>query len=329
MVYEGRAFYNLLQMNLKQDSNLAAEPWQVEEYRKLSEEDLFKRLEVYHPSLDEKSFLLHVAECDSPEDLTDVLYLGKEYSKHEQVFLCVFELWRRLAPHKQSVSLFIDQFDHLIEEYEDGKLENEWELQTAIENFQIILDNHADDEAPLHEVYILVSSYSCHSLSAFMYEYISHQIDRESNSYASELLDGFYPYMDNKRWFDLLRIRLVFAVDVVEEGGMMIERLLDSLQENPEIPLTFEVLHFLIYIGEVEQFVTTFHHAMEQLETEQDFCELLMLAGEYLELVNRGREGWIIENLLDEQRRKNLRSPFSHDTAILRALKEIVSSPRV
>jgi len=328
MAYEGRAFYNLLQMNLKQNSSLAAESWQIEEYRALSEEELLKRLEACRLPLDEKRFLLYVDECDSPEDLADALYLGKDRSEHEQVFLCIFELWRRLVPHKQSVSLFVDQFDHLIEEYEEGNLGNEEELQTAIENFQVILDNHADKGRAAREVYPLISSYSCHDLSAFMYEYISHQIDMESTLYASELLDGFYPYMDNKRWFDLLRIRLVSAVEA-EEGGMMLERLLDSLQEEPELPLTFEVLHFLVYIGEVGQFVTIFHHAMEQLKTEKDFCELLVLAGEYLELVNREEENTVIDSLLDKQRGKDLHAAFNHDTPLLRTLKEMVSPSRV
>jgi len=145
MAYAGRALYNLLQMNLKQNPNLEVESWQVDDYRSLSTSELFNRLEANQIFLDEKNFLLYVDECDSPEDLTDCLYLEEDFIKHEQVFLLVFELWRRLVPQKQSLSLFVDQFDHLVEMYEEGRLENDEELQTAIETFQVILDDNLDE----------------------------------------------------------------------------------------------------------------------------------------------------------------------------------------
>jgi len=324
MTYEGRAFYNLLQMNLKQNPDLEVEPWQVEVYRNLSEEELFKRLEEHQIFLDKENFLLYVDECDSPEDLTDCLYLEEDYAKHEQVFLCVFELWRRLVSHKQSLSLFVDQFDHLIEEYEEGRLENDEELQISIESFQMILDDNVDEGGFPREGYHFVSSYSCHDLEVFIYEYISHQIDVENDLYASELLDGFYPYVDNKRWFDLLRIRLVSAVDV-EEGNVMVQRLLESLKEEPELYLLFETLHFLIYVGETDQFIATFLHTMEQLETEEDLRELLMLTTEYLELINKEKEMEVVNGLIDKQKGKNLQDPLDPEDYSLQILKDIMN----
>ena len=151
-----------------------------------------------------------------------------------------------------------------------------------------------------------------------------YQIDIENDLYASELLDGFYSYVDNKRWFDLLRIRLVSAVDV-EEGNVMAQRLLESLKEDPELYLLFETLHFLIYVGETEQFIATFYQAMEQLETEEDFRELLMLTAEYLELINKEKEMEKINELIDKQKGKNLQDPLDPEDYSIQILKDIMN----
>lgn len=328
MTYEGRALYNLLQMNLKQDPHLEVEPWQVEVYRDLSDEELFSRLEGHQIFLDKENFLLYVEECDSPEDLADCLYLEEDYAKHEQVFLCVFELWRRLVPHKQSLSIFVDQFDHLIEEYEGGRLVNEEELQAALESFQMILDDNVDEGGDARDGYHFFSSYSCHDLEVFIYEYISHQIDVEHDQYASELLEGFFPYVDNKRWFELLRIRLVSAVNV-EDGNVMVQRLLESLNETPELYLLFETLHFLIYVGESEQFASAYQHAMDQLETEEDLRELYMVTLEYLESINKEKEAESIKELIDKQKEKDLQTPLSPDEYSLQILKDIMNFSNV
>ena len=124
-------------------------------------------------------------------------------------------------PHKQSLSIFVDEFDHLIERYEEGDVDCEENLQGALESFQAILDDNVDEGGEAREGYHFFSAYSCHDLEIFIFEYIAHQIDAGNEQYANELLDGFYPYVDNKRWFDLLKARLVAAADM-EEGKIMI-----------------------------------------------------------------------------------------------------------
>ena len=71
MTYQGRALYNLLQMNLKHNPAMEVEKWQVENYRDIAQEELFQRLEKMEIFLSEENFLLYVEECDSPEDLAD------------------------------------------------------------------------------------------------------------------------------------------------------------------------------------------------------------------------------------------------------------------
>ena len=323
MTYQGRALYNLLQMNLKNNPSLEVEEWQVEDYRALSEEELFKRLEQMEIFIDRDNFLLYVEQCDCPEDLANCLYLEEDYEKHEKVFLAVFELWRRLVPHKQSLSIFVDEFDHLIERYEEGDIDCEEDLQGALESFQAILDDNVDEGGEAREGYHFFSAYSCHDLEVFIFEYIAHQIDAESDQYANELLDGFYPYVDNTRWFDLLKARLVAAADL-EEGKIMLHRLLGSLKEKPELYLLFETLHYLIYVEETELFRLTYYQALEEIETEEDLRELLMLTVEYFNAIEREREESIVSKLLEEHKGKNPQEKITTPNEALAQLKEIV-----
>lgn len=324
MTYQGRALYNLLQMNLKQDPQTEAEAWQVEEYRDLSTEELFQRLENLEIFLNEENFLLYVDECDSPEDLADCLYLEEDFEKHEQVYLCVFELWRRLSPHKQSLSLFVDAFDHLIELYEEGELEVEEDLQDALGSFQSILDDNVDEGGDAKEGYHFFSAFSCHDLEIFIYEYISHQIDAENNLYASELLEGFYPYIDNERWFDLLRVRLVSAADP-EEGGVMVDRLLTSLKEDPELYLLFEVLHYLMHVEDGNHFHTAYHQALKEIETQEDLRELLLLTVEYFNALEKEEEEKLVSEMLEEQKEKELKEEVSPNSEPLLVLSRLVT----
>jgi len=322
MTYQGRALYNLLQMNFKQNPKIEVESWQVEDYRALEKKDLFNRLESLEIFLDEHNFLLYVEECDCPEDLSDCLYLEENYEKHEQVFLCVFELWRRLAPHKQSLSIFVDEFDHIIEEYEEGNMECEEELQAALSSFLMILDDNIDEGGNPEEGYHFFSAFSCHDLEVFLYEYIAHQIDVQNQTYASELLEGFFPYVDNERWFELVRARLVLET-TPEEGRVMIERLVASLKEEPELFLLFDLLHFLIHIEEASLFKEAFHEALKQLDTQEDLKELLLISAEYCHAIEKDEEEALIHTLLEKQKGKNLSDPLEEEEEAMKILKRI------
>lgn len=324
MTYQGRALYNLLQMNLKSNPALEVEAWQVEDYRNLSDEELFERLSGLEIFLDRENFLGFVEECDSPEDLADCLYLGEDYERHEKVFLIVFELWRRLALHKQSLSIFVDEFDHLIERYEGGDVGCAEELEGAIESFQAILDDNVDEGGEAREGYHFFSAYSCHDLEIFIFEYIAHQIDADERLYANELLDGFYPYVDNRRWFDLLKARLVYAADQ-GEGRVMIERLLNSLKEEMELYLLFETLHYLVHEEETELFRRAYDQAIEEIDTEEDLREFYMITVEYLSAVDREKEEAVVAQLLEEQKGKDLQDKVDRSSQTFGLLREMVT----
>ena len=120
MQMQRHALYNLLRMNWKEHKDLDVEPWQVEDYRKLSLEALFKRLSDLSISLDRVSFLAFADDLDTPEDFADSLNDESDNDPmvQDQIYLLIFELWRRLIPEKQSLSIFCDELDRRIEMYD-------------------------------------------------------------------------------------------------------------------------------------------------------------------------------------------------------------------
>jgi hypothetical protein len=99
-----RASYNLLRYSWLDDPSLEVQPWQVEDYRMLQDDDLFARLENLGISLNHELFLNASFSYDTPEDFADSLTLGKSISDktRDQIFLLLFELWRRFTPEKLS-----------------------------------------------------------------------------------------------------------------------------------------------------------------------------------------------------------------------------------
>ncbi len=279
-MYRGRALYNLLQMNLKQDPSITVKTWQIKQYRTLTEKALFSALKKNKISLDKLTFLSYVEKSGSPEELTDRLFNGGGLFKKQELFLYVFELWRRYAPQKQTLSIFSDQMDHLIEEYEEGVMENEEKLEESLLRLQQTLDNHVDEGGFVRGALSLISPYFCHDLEAFIYEYVAYQIDQENDLYASEMLEGLYPYVRMPEWLDFLRIRLVYRVDEIEAKNM-ITRLLGCLQEHTDLPLIFELLYFLKTIRADENYFIGLKIAIDHAKTPLEIKNIGFLIASY------------------------------------------------
>ena len=92
----GRALYNLLRISWLEDPDVKVKSWQVADYRSMSVEVLFGRLQELGIVLDEASFLAYAEGCDSPEDLVECLWVDEEdLDKQDASYLVLFELWRR------------------------------------------------------------------------------------------------------------------------------------------------------------------------------------------------------------------------------------------
>jgi hypothetical protein len=209
MEMQDKAFFNLLRFTQHENGKTAAEPWQVENYRALPISDLFGRLQSLGVALSEQTFLEYGNHCDTPEELAECLWLDEsDPIGEDKSYLLLFELWRRLLPEKETLSIFADKLDDLIDRYTHDDPSAEEPLQAALTELENVLDAHADDGADPTEVYTIISEYFAHDLASFIHDLIDDLIDVDP-LYASELLDGFYSYMPDKSPFDALKHRLL------------------------------------------------------------------------------------------------------------------------
>lgn len=297
METRGRALYNLILMNWQEDPTLPVEQWQVEDYRSLSTKELFKRLMGLGIPLDEARFHSYAEASDSPEELTDALVVDEELDRFDEAYLLVFELWRRLLQEKESLSIFCDQLDYLINQYDQDQLDNEEALNNALTELERILDENVDQGEDPQTLFQEISLYCAHDLQSFIYDYSSDQIDHGRALYASELIDGFAPYITDATWFDFLQMRLLASVDP-EEGEVMLERI---LEDNPDFELLLEIARYLVNQGDVSHFLRVIKLARNLLETEQDFQELLAITSEFYRLLDREEESQKVFDILKQR----------------------------
>lgn len=301
MQMQGKTLYNLLRLNCMEIPDLAVEPWQIEDYRQLKIPELFSRLKKLGITLTEKVFLQYAEKCSSPEELAETLWTEEEYSENfDKMYLLLFELWRRLLPHNQTLSLFCDELDHLIFLYDQEKLQDEQSLQDALQELEKILDEHVDQGGQSNEVFSAITEYCAHDLESFLYNYISSQIDQGNGLSASELIDGFYEYMPEKKWLDFLRMRLLIQTDA-DEGSLMLRRILEEQGQQPDLELLLGIAHFLVHQGDQELFIRTMKLVRPLIKTEAEFQEMLTIASEFYCLGDQTDQETQVRSLLAER----------------------------
>lgn len=310
MEARGRALFNLLRMNWEEDPSLDVEPWQVEDLRALPNEALFERLDQLGISLDEDRFCHYAEKCSCPEELADTLWTADTIDHFDQAYLLLFEVWRRLLPEKQSLSIFCDELDHLIDLYDSDQQFNEEQLQNALSDLERVLDEHSDQGQDAKHIFREIALFCAHDLESFIYDYASAQIDQEQSLYASELIDGFFPYIRDTKWYVFLQIRLLFETDS-EEAQPMLDRLLEELEEEPDFELLLEITRFFVTGGALRQFRRVIHQARNSIKTEQDFQELLALSCEFYRLLDREDELQVVASMLLKRQGKPLEAKLS------------------
>lgn len=299
MELQTKALYNLLRLNHAEDPSLPCEKWQIEDLRGVSLEALFERLGDAGLSLDTASFHGFAEECDSTESLAELLLVDlEEPESYDRLYLILFELWRRLLPEKQSLSIFCDELDHQIWFYDAGQLESDEPIQDALANLIEILKEHVDAGAKPVETFTRIGSYCAQDLFTFLVDYISEILDGENGLYASELIDDFSPYVQDDGWFALLRIRLQALADPVKANQQL--ALLFERKEAITLDLLLEALRFLVVYGEKPLFLAAVRLALPLLETKEEFEELLTLSADYFRRRDREDLELAASKLLDQ-----------------------------
>lgn len=308
---ERRALYNLLRMNWLNDPCMTVQTWQVEDYRSLPFATLFERLKQLDIHLDRTSFVAYADESDSPEELTDHLIGDRQLKAdvEDQIYLLVFELWRRLMSEKPSVSIICNELDYQIHAYDSGKLESSTGLQDALANFVLVLDENVDEGVPPKEALQLVSAFCANDIEMFLYDFISEQIDEENDSYAHDLLDDFSAYLEGNKWFDLLRARLIGQSNRKGANKILAQLIEDQLEKN-ELEFNLELLSFMTEIGDPQTFKTILRFTIPLLQTEEDFQDLLHICIDYFHRLDDESQEQALHRLLQTRANRALNQSF-------------------
>ncbi len=263
-----KAYYNWLSLHPEK----VTAPWEVEDYRELSSATLFERLNELGLPLSEENFLLLAETSHSPEELTQSVCPQDE--NKGPIYLILFELWRRLLPEKETLSIVCDELDYRIHFYpsEDKNISNI--LERIIE---ILEESDQDPKA----AFLTICAHVGHDLEPFLFDYISDQLDAHS-----ELIKSFYPFISDPIWFDFLQARLLIEIDS-HEGNIAFTELLKKLEEAPDLDLILEMAAFLVHHADPILFQKTCQLSVDYLETEEDFQELLAIVADYCHFVEK------------------------------------------
>ncbi len=303
MAVEGKSLYNLLRMNWLQDSKIDVEPWQVEDYRLLKEPQLFKRLADLDLPLDREIFLAYAEPCESPEELAEHL-VDEETGPEEadQIFLLLFELWRRLKPDVRCLTIFCDDLDYQINLYDRDELLEPDDIEDAVELLRELLEDNIDDETDPVDVFQKVADGCANDLESFLYDYIQEQLEEENFVYATELLEAFSPYLEGNRWYHFLRARAVWHEDPIE-GNELLEELIEECEGEPDLELYLEILSFLMQGGERELFSSLVEVSLPLVEKESDFQDLLRICLDFFNCLDHEQEEQEVQDLLKGRER--------------------------
>jgi hypothetical protein len=266
-----------LRLSAKEDPSIEAEPWALEDLREVPTDALWKKLGRLKISLGPEELVKFAEECDGPEMLTDLLLDETKSDQYDQLYLVLFELWRRHFPERASLSIFCDELDFQIDRYDNEALQSDEPIQDGLANLLEILEGHVDEGMSAQEAFKSVSTYFANDLSTFLYDYIADLLDQENALYAAELLEEFTPYMPNSIRFECLSARLVSETDVVR-ANQMIRELLDKELEPDQL---FDLLQLLAAIGDHDLFQTAIKKLLPFVQEEEDIEEMMDLAVEY------------------------------------------------
>lgn len=291
MFMQRKALYNLLKLNINhfepgEEIIASLEPWQIENYRDLSTDEIFSRLHKSGILLDAGDFERSAEHYESPEEMAEDLLKEKTPLEQDRLYLLFFDLWRRLLPERRVLSIFCDELDYQISLFMLGTHLQTGILQDDLVYLQQLLEDYTDNGTDPKDALHGIQSFCANCLESFLFDYSLAQIEAGDSNYAREILEGFSIYVDEPVWFEYLQARVDILEDP-EEGYGQLENLIASFDRKSSLPLIEEILHFLATSGNHSLFQLLAVKTLEFLELEEDFREFLEICFshyEYLEL---------------------------------------------
>ncbi len=309
-----RAAYNLI--HLPDADKAGFQPWQTEDYRSFSDADLFKRLQDVEISIPNLATFLEIAEnFESPDDMAEKLAEGSD-----EVYLPLFELWRRHLPEKRCPSVFCDELDFQISHYEKGNLEKQEELIEIVDYLEQIFDDHVDEGADPQAIFRSFQEYLAHDLNQFLYEYTLNALESDNVEYAYDLLDGFYNYLTDPIWFDFLMGRIAVLQDP-EKGVAYLDKLIDHVKT---LDLAEEMLVYFAKERNHPLFCKLALHTLPLLQDEESFKEFLDMCALHFENLGLEEPKNHFDTLLKERKNIDPQTPLDQKEAALKTVKKMI-----
>jgi hypothetical protein len=276
MLLQKKALYNLIQLNLNriEAGELKVgklQQWQITNYREKTSEELFQELHQLGVNLGVENFEGYGKNFEAPEEIVEAFAKERTPLEKDQIFLILFELWRRFFPEKRTLSIFCDELDYQMVAYD---LEKPSEIGDALVYLQQLFEESVDQGLEPTHALQLIQTYCANDIESFLFDYILNEIDANNHSYAVELLEGFKRFVKKQIWFDYLAARTAI-LDDPEEGYERLERVIDQTDEETSLDLMEEMLFFLANSGNHSLFYMLAKKTLSLLKLEGDFQEFL------------------------------------------------------
>lgn len=299
-------------MQWLQDPSFAVEEWQIEDLHSLETGTLFDRLQKHEIWLDKQSFLAYAEGAETPEELSDQMIGDRSIldQEQDQIYLILFELWRRLLPDRKSLTIFCDEIDHYIWQYDHYELDDITPLQYSLENLaQILKEGSEEGHDPL-EVFEAVASRCANDLESFLFDYINDRIDEGELEYSEKLLNSYIDFMSDTKWFQLLKGRILSLEDLPTSIALL-SNLIHEAHSEPDLDFLFELLVILVEVGDDLHFFPVVQDLIRQIRQEDQFQEILQITYDYFQRQDRDEIAGEILKIIEMRENIPLDTPFS------------------
>lgn len=319
-----KALYNLLRLNWRDDPSLYVDPWQVEDYRMLPVETLFERLAERGIQLNKESLIMYIDQVSDPEDLVDCFTdVIADPADLDAVYLLIFELWRKLAPDRYTLSLFCDEIDYRIEMYDCGLTEAQAAIEEIFGMLADMLDQNSESSTSPQEVFSAVCERCATDIESFFYDFVSDLIEQGSSDVALEFVDRLYPYVEQTHWLAFLKLRLA-TIEESEDIERLTAMLFESFSEDWDLDFSFEVLDFIIQTEQMGYFLPLIKHLFLLAQVEQDFRDLLFELRDFVEEQGYERELAYLSEMIERRSDLEVDSLIERDDPDLQATIDLI-----
>ncbi len=294
----GMAQYNFLIKKYNKTKKLSnVEPWQIINYRDFSLKQLFTGLNELISELNCDNFKDYASKFESPESFAHNLSEVAPENK-EKIYLYIFELWRRLVD-KKTISIFCDELDHIIDDYNENKNTNEKIIYSTLSDLIDILNYNVDIGENQNKMFACIKRHLSNKLESFICHFLHDQLNNGNKESASELLHDFSDYIENNIWFDFLKIKKIETFASKSSVALM-SSFLKNLHEKPNLDIYFDLLSHLITIGDYNLFADVCMESLKLIKNKEQFTKLLNIILDYYIINDMEKKEALMKDLIKE-----------------------------